>query len=443
MNRMRDIELFLRSEKFDGLLQRNVESIAQVAVEMSFNPFETSHMCARLTNIRPVSRESQRKLLYNQVYAVEGRNNENGIRIEFSASEGLDSLSAVWPPISIEHEVESIMFKHPPDFSPTSFQGRNRRHVWSYSLSPIGVIDSGWIAPAARDRSCRRMPDTGDLLFPGTAVHDFEIDGAKVSLYDTVHFSNKEAYVNDNEKGVCLSHPKITIAVETQDAGAIARSDVNDIAEAFQNFLSIMQHDWIRPFMLWELVIDDENLQSGSIITHIWKPDAEASPLRFTAWDIRRDKTQAVLMTMLQKWSGLSRQKKQDFAEVCNVLKVVFYASTIEDEFTKLHSLLDFLKKKLNHPGKPFSANLVLACDEAQVEFEDLFPIPKREELSRKKQPKAFRFTEIRNKFEHDGFEVDSYQEMVNLQYKMYALAERLILSFLNVNYKEMPVRTS
>ncbi len=147
-----------------------------------------------------------------------------------------------------------------------------------------------------------------------------------------------------------------------------------------------------------------------------------------------------LLPQIVNSYFELTSDKRNTFSQAMHVYQLACIASVIEVQFVYWFACLDFLKKQTRvdhrvHPkGKHFSEKLKIACEQQGIEIEDLG-------LRRSsKMPEMYRFVEIRNDYMHDGLMVEDYSEMITERTKLKALAERLILKLLGIDYRETPL---
>jgi len=147
----------------------------------------------------------------------------------------------------------------------------------------------------------------------------------------------------------------------------------------------------------------------------------------------------------------LEADEQVEVDTIVDNFKTANTARTIETKFIHWHSCLDFFKplflatlsepeKNKVNKGMSFSMQLVFLFDRAGVSVTDLLPAETIESIRKAIQGEGkapdLPFTSIRNEYIHDGFHAfkDHEREAVDLTRKMRALAERLLLSYMNLD---------
>ena len=152
-----------------------------------------------------------------------------------------------------------------------------------------------------------------------------------------------------------------------------------------------------------------------------------------------------------EAYRDLEAEEQVEVDTVIDNFKTANTARTIETKFIHWHSCLDFFKplflkglpegeKNRVNNNMSFSMQLVFLFDRANVSIDDLIPAETIENIRKaiEGEGKApdLPFTSIRNEYIHEGFHSfrDREREAIDLTRKMRALAERLLLSYLDLD---------
>jgi hypothetical protein len=115
-------------------------------------------------------------------------------------------------------------------------------------------------------------------------------------------------------------------------------------------------------------------------------------------------------------------------------------ASTIETKLIHFHSCMDFFRKKYNKKCSNFSKDLIDLLDTNEIAIDDLVPKQQIDDIRNKKsRNSAFKFTQLRNGYLHDGFEVfeGDYKAVVKEVDIMRCICERFILKRMGINHED------
>jgi hypothetical protein len=142
-------------------------------------------------------------------------------------------------------------------------------------------------------------------------------------------------------------------------------------------------------------------------------------------------------------FEALTDDQKKVVRETIRNFTTASCSRTIETKFIHWHSCLDFFKKLLSKEKKgSFSYKLISVLDSARIYISDMICPNLLEKIRNsvdKKEKVDFRFTELRNGYIHDGFDVFSpdYLEAVEQIEIMRVIAERLLLNYMGIDYKQ------
>jgi|GEM_PF-3676089 len=120
----------------------------------------------------------------------------------------------------------------------------------------------------------------------------------------------------------------------------------------------------------------------------------------------------------------------------------------VDTELIYWHSSLDILVKCLldvagkEERPKGFSRKLVVACESKGIEWTDLFPYLKKEEIFSDDIKADFSITRFRNNMIHEGIypSEEEVPEFMEENARACALVERMVMSILGLEYRGTPI---
>ena len=118
---------------------------------------------------------------------------------------------------------------------------------------------------------------------------------------------------------------------------------------------------------------------------------------------------------------------------------------TMEVSLIYWHSVLDFLRERLGYKGSPIGHRVAALCDDRGISMEGTAPpetvaaLQADKDSKRKDSSLKFPFTALRNDVTHHGFDSLSgrHVEVLEARGQARALCERILLSYLGVDYNE------
>jgi hypothetical protein len=156
-----------------------------------------------------------------------------------------------------------------------------------------------------------------------------------------------------------------------------------------------------------------------------------------------------VLPLLVERYSSLDGESKTTLDKALRQLLVATKPNQpVDTELVYWHSSLEVLTKILakekmkEYKYWGFSKRLLQVCDDAKIEWMDLYPEIKKEEVLLEQSPQKLEITNIRNAMIHDGDypAMDKYDAVFLENTRAAALAERMVMCVLGMDYRETPV---
>jgi succinate dehydrogenase flavin-adding protein (antitoxin of CptAB toxin-antitoxin module) len=118
-------------------------------------------------------------------------------------------------------------------------------------------------------------------------------------------------------------------------------------------------------------------------------------------------------------------------------------AGVLEKKLVFWHSCLDHLTENLYGFGNgPFSKRLIDACERGGIELDDLLDpkVVRHFQNDLDDDHNCFWFVDARNRFVHDGLDAldNEYYQLTDAIQKARALAERLLLNKVGIDYRDL-----
>jgi hypothetical protein len=435
-------KFFSHEEHFVGEIKKDGIPFCEVTVDVSYNPFDTHNMRVRLTDFKLRNTFSPKDAGGGSRYTIEAT--ETAAHIEIELSENSNFV------------LETSFPRGQANVSPASITrilrdsevGSISRISWGFSFPLVRLIEyrggrtkhphrgfyRGWREGSGEGGSDERVRWADDMV-------EFEIEGFSIKIFDAMDFWDESTDEERFPYLLAARHSQLYIAIEGEGLSPeLLEPKVDEIVQALFSFLSIVEHDWIRFYGKEVYATDPQKRLVEDKTIYIRVPEPRERRARPGPSDWNRNALCELLPLFISRYLNLDEKKKKVFDSVCRCFKLACYVEAVDISFLFWHSCLDFLKGILGHPGQPFGAKLVAACDGSNIDFEDLFPVPTRAELLDGHAPKRFRFTEIRNNYIHDGFIIEDFDELFTLRDKMRGLTERLLLRLLDIDYRQTPL---
>lgn len=206
------------------------------------------------------------------------------------------------------------------------------------------------------------------------------------------------------------------------------------------NIISLIEYNWIdwhtRKYFAAKSTSEDEEIVE--YYRNVKPPTSKYRPYYNEFPERRR-----TLQMLLERYEKLDPDKQKLVDRTIQNFKIANCSQTLDTKLIHWHSCLDFFIKALGVNENSFSKRLVKAFDEQNLEIDDLLPEKELKEIRKgiQKEMKVndFDFAELRNKYIHEGFDslVGRYHEVIEHHRTMRALAERLLLNYMGVDYRD------
>lgn len=261
------------------------------------------------------------------------------------------------------------------------------------------------------------------------SIHIQTKDG-EFTFYD---FMTKKDIKNDNiHHGIVIGRrSKVFWSIRNEGASLeeIEKRARSSIRPVFM-ILSLLEGDAIHWKIEKIFFVDNNGYTVKSRTTYRWAmPPGEDNLVMSRARQYKKD-LRKLFPELINAYAALDISVQKIFDEAMNAYQLACRAKVLEVALIYWHACLDLLKKHYGFGGKPFSKNLLLACKNTNIDIADL-------DLKMSATiPDKLRFNEIRDKYLHDGFLVDDYEEIISETRKIKALTERLIVKLLGIDCK-------
>lgn len=151
------------------------------------------------------------------------------------------------------------------------------------------------------------------------------------------------------------------------------------------------------------------------------------------------EKYKKIIPKIFIKYHELGEGKRKIIDKILDRFMVSTTHDKIDTRIIYWHSCLDLMINILNkQKGNNFSEQLILLCEQYDIEWKDLFPYVDKANLSSKE--KGFLINIIRTEIIHKGEYPNDYKIVFYELYKVRALCERLILKYLGIDYRNTPL---
>jgi hypothetical protein len=157
---------------------------------------------------------------------------------------------------------------------------------------------------------------------------------------------------------------------------------------------------------------------------------------------------QRVLPSIVDKYGRLESGKKSELDKaIAQMLIGTQPRQSVEIELIYWHSCLDILtklvsgEKAIERKNLGFSKRLVLACEDINVEWAELYSYMNREKIF-SDEKSDFKITTFRNNMIHEGKypDLEEYDDVFSEIARARALSERMIMKTIGVEYKDTPI---
>lgn len=163
---------------------------------------------------------------------------------------------------------------------------------------------------------------------------------------------------------------------------------------------------------------------------------------------INKMKYRNLLKHVVDKYLGLGNGVREEVDKAIRQLLVGNRPDQlVENKLIYVHSTLDILIKIIasfrtrDWRYKSFRKKLVLACEDAEIEWADLYPGLTRERIFSDEKA-DFLITKFRNAMIHEGKYPDKkeYDQVFEENARAEALAERMVMKILGIDYENTPI---
>jgi hypothetical protein len=413
-------QAFETEEHYLGVLRVDFTDVAKARVDLKYNRIDSREIRAKITDVSWFNHPARQPIPIEETKYLEFYCKEDDLLLKLNETNSITFSEADCQVIEYRQGTDAPEFTKDKD---------SKDHLISCSyFFPLTGLTINTAGTTFHDEKglLRGFPKSNTWDDPEidwtNEIIELSTLTAKAVIYDSM---TKESFESDEYNYGTVIGRQTTLVLQELNGGAFfSMNDARSYIKVFFDMLSLVEQysiDWCK-----------ERYQGKKSILTIRpnKMPSGRSLLNSRSYRYKKE-CLLVLPKLIDAYIALDEDRKMTFDTVIYSYRIATRAKTIETKLIYYHSCLDLLKKSFGFSGKPFSSQLQNACKEAKVDFSDLeFP------LSVKKVDK-FRFNEIRDAFLHDGFHIDDYQEVVRETRKMRALTERIILSFLGIDYRE------
>jgi hypothetical protein len=413
-------QAFDTEEHYLGVLRVDSKDVAKARVDLKYNRIDPREIRAKVTDVSWFNRPSKQPIPIEETKYLEFYNKEEDLLLKLNETNSITFSETDCQVIEYRQGTDALEFNKDKD---------SKDHLTSCSyFFPLTGLTINTAGTTFHDEKglLRGFPksNTWDALEIDWTNEIIELITltAKAVIYDSM---TKESFESDEYNYGTVIGRQTTLVLQELNGGAcFSMNDARSYIKVFFDMLSLVEQysiDWYK-----------ERYQSGKSILTI-RPNKMLSGRSLLSSRSYRYKKECLLMLpkLIDAYFALDDTRKKTFDDVIYSYRIATRAKTIETKLIYYHSCLDMLKNIFGFSKPPFTPQLKNACKKANVDLEDLdFP------LGVKKKAKL-RFNEIRDAFLHNGFRIDDHREIMIETRKMRALTERMILSFLGINYRE------
>ena len=277
---------------------------------------------------------------------------------------------------------------------------------------------------------------------------DFEENGERVTVTPepptTVHLDGVEIEIGscyNFHDGGPARYPEQTLVSESTLGFRWPETALDDapeeearaIADAVLRLISVVERDrvrWTRENVAARSEAGDPSRQ--------WRTTRWASPpvsKNSLAWE-RRSHLDA-LQRLVEAYDALPPTARRQVDRACTEFEIASTAATIETTLVRWHSVVDFYCARSEVARGETrrlktKRRIIETCDAMGV---DLGPLVPAEALASKSKG-AFAFTDLRNQFVHDGFDVfdGRHDDLFEAVRTARAISERMLLATLGLD---------
>lgn len=153
---------------------------------------------------------------------------------------------------------------------------------------------------------------------------------------------------------------------------------------------------------------------------------------------------EGTLKTLVAAYDLLDAGVRSEVDRACGEFEIAATAGDIETSLIRWHSVVDFFSKRAGNDKGNAGHRIVKTCDDLGVLLDDLVDTELAETL-RAGGKGAFPFTDLRNRFVHDGFDVfdDRFDELLKARKTVRAVAERMLLARMGIGREGTHIGTA
>lgn len=423
-------QAFETEEEYNGTLRAGTSDVATARVTVFYNRLDPKEIRVKIGDITWFNTPPRQPIPAEEVSRLDFwcKDNELTLKLDvtnsmcFTSAETsvLEYAKSTKPSDTIKPKIGSPALSSAVYLFPLT--GFTISHSFS-TFSDIKGYFRGYFKSDGNDEKHVEWRDESIMLETTLGV---------ASLYDSM---TRESYDSDEHYHGSVIGRRSVFAIESISGKVLFdRDEGREYARILFNMLSVLEQNSINWYKERFSILDKNNFAIQSDVTIVANHTAENARLTNSRANRYKSELTSFLPFMIDTYVELEDAKKTDVDEVIRSYRIATRAETIETSLVYLHSCLDLLKKMFDFPGMPFSRNIRQACQKARVDLEDLVFTPSTKVIDK------FRFNEIRDAFLHDGFHIDSYEEVISEIRKMRALAERLLLSLMGIDYRKTRV---
>lgn len=287
--------------------------------------------------------------------------------------------------------------------------------------------------------TAKRQPDGRLEITPVSSI-SVMLDGVEIEV--SSEFSFRSGGTARYPEETLIRESLLAFSIETP-AGQREppHGKARRLADTVLQFVSVLERDRIR----WTRQMTAARGTGGTPAGQ-WRRTRWSSPPR--SGGPRRSVHNGVgaLSQLVAAYDALDAPGRTVVDRVCGEFEIAATAGDVETSLVRWHSVMDFFCKRAGYDehGQSTAKRVLKTCDAAGVRLDDLIDAAELARVRNGEKRAAFSFTTLRNAFVHDGFDVfdGRFADLCNAEEAARALAERLLLSLLNLGAEVGPLGT-
>ena len=413
-------QAFDTEEHYLGVLRVNSKDVAKARVDLKYNRIDPREIRAKVTDVSWFNHPARQPIPIEETKYLEFYCKEDDLLLKLNETNSMTFSEA---------DCQALEYRKGPEVPELNKDKEKNDYSVSCSyffpLTGLTIYTGGTTFHDGRGlyRGFHKSNkwDAPEIDWTDRIIK-LNTSTAKVTMYDSMAEESLDSY--ECNFGTVIGRQTTLVLEELNGGTFFSIADARTYIKVVFDMLSLVEQcsiDWYRERYQW----------SESILTI--RPNRMLSERSLLSSRSYRYQSECLLVfpKLIDAYFALDDTRKKTFDDVIYSYRIATRAKTIETKLIYYHSCLDLLKKSFGFPKQPFSLKLKNACKQAKVDFSDLgFPLG----INNKDK---FRFNEIRDTFLHDGFHIDDHEEVIIETRKMRALTERLMLSFLGIDYRE------